>query len=89
MENSSLTSYLMVLETLPYYSEPALNRFRTSASDLLSLLFHIVLGVLAKAVRQKSKWKSLSRVRFFVTLWTVAHQAPQSMEFTKQQYWSG
>ena len=33
--------------------------------------------------------KSLSRVRFFATLWTVAHQAPQSMGFSKQEYWSG
>ena len=25
----------------------------------------------------------------FVTPWTVAHQAPLSMEFPKQEYWSG
>ena len=24
-----------------------------------------------------------------MTLWTVAHQAPQSMEFSRQEYWSG
>ena len=33
--------------------------------------------------------KSISRVRPFVTPWTVAHQAPQSMEFSRQEYWSG
>ena len=33
--------------------------------------------------------KSLSRVRLFATPWTVAHQAPPSMEFTRQEYWSG
>ena len=33
--------------------------------------------------------KSLSRVRFFVTLWTVAHQAPLSMGISRQEYWSG
>ena len=33
--------------------------------------------------------KSLSRVRLFVTPWTVAHQAPPSMEFSSQEYWSG
>ena len=33
--------------------------------------------------------KSLSRVRLFVTTWTVAHQAPPSMEFSRQEYWSG
>ena len=33
--------------------------------------------------------KSLSCVRLFVTPWTVAHQAPPFMEFSKQEYWSG
>ena len=28
-------------------------------------------------------------VRLFVTLWTVAYQAPLSMGFTRQEYWSG
>ena len=37
----------------------------------------------------KVKVKSLSRVRLFATLWTVAYQAPQSMEFSRQEYWSG
>ena len=32
--------------------------------------------------------KSLSRVRLFVTPWTVAYQAP-SMGFSRQEYWSG
>ena len=35
------------------------------------------------------KVKSLSRVRLFVTPWTVACQAPQSMGFSRQEYWSG
>ena len=33
--------------------------------------------------------KSLSRVRLFTTLWTVARQAPLSMGFSRQEYWSG
>ena len=37
----------------------------------------------------RKKVKSLSRVRLFVTPWTVAHQAPPSMEFSRQEYWSG
>ena len=32
---------------------------------------------------------SLSRVQLFVTPCTVAHQAPLSMEFSRQKYWSG
>ena len=35
------------------------------------------------------KVKSLSRVRLFVTPWTVAHQAPLSMGFSRQEYWNG
>ena len=31
----------------------------------------------------------LSRVRLFVTPWTVACQAPLSMGFSRQEYWSG
>ena len=33
--------------------------------------------------------KSLSHVRLFVTPWTVAYQALQSMGFSRQEYWSG
>ena len=37
----------------------------------------------------KVKVKSLSRVGLFATPWTVAHQASPSMEFSRQEYWSG
>ena len=37
----------------------------------------------------KVKGKSLSRVQLFATPWTIAYQAPQSMESSKQEYWSG
>ena len=33
--------------------------------------------------------QSLSHVRLFVTSWTVACQAPLSMGFSRQEYWSG
>ena len=35
------------------------------------------------------KVKSLSRVQLFATPCTVAYQAPPSMEFSRQVYWSG
>ena len=35
------------------------------------------------------KVKSLSHVWLFVTPWTVAYQAPPSMGFSRQEYWSG
>ena len=37
----------------------------------------------------KVKVKSLSRVWFFQTPWTAAYQAPLSMGFSRQEYWSG
>ena len=33
--------------------------------------------------------KSLSRVRLLATSWTAAYQAPPSMGFSRQEYWSG
>ena len=35
------------------------------------------------------KVKSLSLVRPLATPWTAAHQAPPSMGFSRQEYWSG
>ena len=43
----------------------------------------------SNAWKGKVKVKSLSLVRLFVTPWTAAHQAPASMEFSRQEYWSG
>ena len=37
----------------------------------------------------KSEVKSLSRVRLLATPWTTAHQAPPSVGFSRQEYWSG
>ena len=31
----------------------------------------------------------LSHVQLLATAWTVAHEAPLSMEFSRQEYWSG
>ena len=35
------------------------------------------------------KWKSLSYVQLFATPWTVVCQAPLSLGFSSQEYWSG
>ena len=43
----------------------------------------------SKAWKGKVKVKSLSHVWLFVTPWTAAHQAPPSMGFSRQEYWSG
>ena len=45
----------------------------------LSLLFMCIVTIL----------ESLSHVQLSATPWTVARQAPPSMEFSRQKYWSG
>ena len=34
-------------------------------------------------------WGGVSCLFVFATPWTVAHQIPLSMEFSRQEYWSG
>ena len=43
----------------------------------------------SNAWKWKVKAKSLSRVRLLATPWTAAYQAPLSMGFPRQEYWSG
>ena len=43
----------------------------------------------SNARKWKVKVKSLSRVGLLATSWTAAHQAPLSMGFSRQEYWSG
>ena len=46
-------------------------------------------GVGCHFLLQCMKVKSLSRVRLLATPWTAAHQAPPSLGFSRQGYWSG
>ena len=43
----------------------------------------------SNAWKWKVKVKSFSRVRLFATPWTAAYQAPLSVGFSRQEYWSG
>ena len=43
----------------------------------------------SNAWKWKVKVKSLSLVQLLATPWTAAYQAPPSMEFSRQEYWSG
>ena len=43
----------------------------------------------SNAWKWKVKVKSLNRVRLLATPWTAAYQAPPSMGFSRQEYWSG
>ena len=43
----------------------------------------------SNARKWKVKVKTLGRIRLLATPWTAAHQAPPSMGFSRQEYWSG
>ena len=43
----------------------------------------------SNACKWKVKVKLLSRLRLLATPWTAAYQAPRSMGFSRQEYWSG
>ena len=51
----------------------------------LTKSFHNFANITANV----KKVMSLSRVRLFETTWTVAYEAPPSMGFSMQEYWSG
>ena len=63
--------------------------FYTSVSLLLSHIqgYHYHLSKFH--IHAFSSVQSLSRVRLFVTPWTVAYQSPPSLGFFRQEYWSG
>ena len=54
-----------------------------SPSKNTGLGYHFLLQCI------KVKMKSLSRVRLWQTPWIAAYQAPPSMGFSRQEYWSG
>ena len=68
------------------WSEPLLQ-----SECLLPVVLWACLPVLSGDELKQSEVKSesLSHVQLFAALWTVAHQAPLSMEFSRQEHWSG
>ena len=56
---------------------------------LLSSLPHTEKGDIFIVVTLSQSARTLSYIRLFVTPWTVAREAPLSMEFSRQDYWSG
>ena len=55
--------------------------------------FHLLMTKTLRMIKvENNAWKLvklLRHVRLFATPWTVAHQAPPSMGFSRQEYWSG
>ena len=64
----------------PGYTIPGILQARTPEGVAISP---------TNAWKWKAKVKSLSCIRLFATPWTAAYQAPPSMGFSRQEYWSG
>ena len=69
------------------------HRQQPPGSTIPGILQARTLELVAISFSNAWKWKvkvrSLSRVWPSVTAWTAAHQAPPSMGFSRQEYWSG
>ena len=67
-------------------------RFICTIACKICNLFKIILKLQAQTIfihGMKVKVKLLSHVQLFATPQTVAYQAPASMGFSRQEYWSG
>ena len=77
----------MRLTAISWYT---LSYFAPSEKVPCIMHFCVSLDTLCPWRHLVSEWvKSLSCVRFFATPWTVAYQASPSIEFSRQEYWSG
>ena len=63
--------------------------WETSFVSFMLLINSILGGGMVLGDQLCMSTQSLSRVWLIVTSWTVAHQAPLSMGFSRQEYWSG
>ena len=63
--------------------------FKFEKEIIFEILFLIDIRLGRTSLERNVKVKSLSLVRLFATPWTVAYQAPPSMGFSRQEYWSG
>ena len=75
---------------IPWTEEPAgLQSRESDTTEQLSTSLDIHSIEPKGYLKYTSEVESLSPVRLFATPWTVAHQAPLSIEFSRQEYWSG
>ena len=60
-----------------------------SKKQLKKNIFILFPGFLELTCSKETVFSCFSHVQLFVTLWTLALQAPLSMGFSGQEYWSG
>ena len=88
---SNTTTTTKLLQSCPTLCDPI--DVSPPGSPVLGILQARTLEWVAISFFNAWKWKvkvkPLSRVQLFATPWTAAYQAPPSMEFSRQEYWSG
>ena len=95
----SLSSFTFIKRL---FSSSSLSAIRVVSSAYLRLLIFLLAPIpmsnrrprtggtrVPGGLRVKVKVKLLSHVWLFVTPWTIAYNAPLSMGFSRQEYWSG
>ena len=89
--NSQAAAAAKLLQSCPTLCEP--RDGSSPGSPVPGILQARTLEWVAISFSNAWKWKvkvnSLSHVRLLVTPWTAAYQAPPSMRFSRQEYWSG
>ena len=73
------------MQKIPISQLPQTETLLLKAKCLWSLIRNSTVELTLKV----SEVKSFSCVQLFATPWTVAYQAPPSMRFSRQEYWSG
>ena len=90
MSNYTATAAAKSLQSCPTLCNPI--EGSPSGSTVPGILQARTLERVAISFSNAWKWKvkvkSLSRVRLLGTPWTAAYQAPSSMGFSRQEYWS-
>ena len=90
-----LTHYsTKILELSAHYNIGHVLTIRLIPYFIFNSIFHLTFSWILLTPNSNGKWKKVkvklfSRVQLFVTPRTVAYQAPPSMGFSRQEYWSG
>ena len=87
-EYSGLTSFRMDWLDLLAVQGTLKSLFQHHNSKASILQHSAFFIVQLSYLHMKVKVKSLSHIRLFATPWTLAYQAPPSMGFSRQEYWS-
>ena len=87
--NTAFTCMLLLLLLLSRFSHVWLPPGSPVPGILQARTLEWVAISFSNAWKWKVKVKSLSRVRLLAPPWTAAYQAPPSMGFSRQEYWSG